>query len=272
MKVTEINLYPIKSMRGSSVPDALVRSNGLENDRCWMLVDGEGKKITQRECPRLALLFPRVEDGSLRVQVPGASDIVVALDRADWTEELLTVDLWGHAHTGVVAPEVINCAFSDATGISCRLLWLAHGDSEANGVPFHDDAPLLAISQLSLDELDRRLPEPIPMNRFRPSVVVAGSYAFEEDGWQRIAIGETEFTAVKQCVRCAITTVDQAKGEFRGPEPLKTLATFRRIEQNVAFGAYFRPLRAGGTLRVGDEVSVIEMKPHDHADHSVAAQ
>jgi uncharacterized protein YcbX len=260
MKVTEINLYPVKSMRGTSVQDALVCSDGLENDRCWMLVDGEGNKITQRECPRLALLLPRIERGSIRVQVPGSSDIVVPLGGGGFTNELLTVDLWGHAHTGVVAAEAINRAFSDATGVSCRLLCLAHDDSEANRVPFHDDAPLLVISQLSLDELNRRLPTPVPMNRFRPSVVLAGSDPFEEDDWQRIAIGETEFTAVKQCVRCAITTVDQAEGVFRGPEPLKTLATFRRLEQNVAFGAYFRPQTAGASIRVGDQLEVLERK------------
>lgn len=256
MNVAEINLYPIKSMRGTSVPEALVGSHGLVNDRCWMLVDGEGRKITQRECPRLALLLPRVEHERLRVRVPGSSDIVVALNRTGWTGELLTVDLWGHEHTGVTASEAINRALSDATGMNCRLLWLAWEDD----VPFHDDAPLLVISQTSLDELNRRLPEPIPMNRFRPSVVVAGSTAFEEDDWQRIAIGETEFDAVKLCVRCAITTVDQAEGVFRGPEPLKTLATFRRVEQNVAFGAYFRPLTAGARIQVGDELMVRERK------------
>lgn len=254
MKITEINLYPVKSMRGTSVPEALLGSKGLENDRCWMLVDDEGKKITQRECPRLSLLVPSVENGSLRVQVPNSSDIVV--DRAGYTDEVLTVDLWGHEHTGVVAASEVNRTFSDAVGKSCRLLWLWQEDD----FHFHDDAPLLVISQTSLDELNRRLPEVVPMNRFRPSVVVAGSGAFEEDEWQRIAIGETEFEAVKLCVRCSITTVDQAQGEFRGPEPLKTLATFRRLEQNVAFGAYFRPLTAGAKLRVGDDLRVLEHK------------
>lgn len=260
MNVTEINLYPVKSLRGTSVPEALICSNGLENDRCWMLVYGEGEKITQRECPRLALLLPRVENRSLRVQVPGLSDIVVALDSGGWTDELLTVDLWGHEHTGMIARETVNRALSNAIGVSCRLLWLAHADSRGNGVPFHDDAPLLVISQSSLDELNQRLPTPVPMNRFRPSVVVAGSDAFEEDDWQHIAIGETEFAAVKLCVRCAITTIDQAQGEFRGPEPLKTLATFRRIEQNVAFGAYFRPVTVGAKIRAGDNLEVLERK------------
>ena len=260
MKLTEINLYPIKSLRGTSVPEAVIRDHGLENDRCWMLVDGEGNKITQRECPRLSLLLPRVEDGRLRVEVPGISDIVVSRNGSGWTDELLTVDLWGHEHTGAVATDAVNRAFSDAIGMSCRLLSLAQQNSDETQAPFHDDAPLLVISQSSLDELNRRLPSPVPMNRFRPSVVVAGSKAFEEDEWQRIAIGETEFTAVKQCVRCAITTIDQAEGEFRGPEPLKTLATFRRLEQNVAFGAYFRPLASGGKLRVEDELRVLERK------------
>ena len=261
MNVTEINLYPIKSLRGSSVSKALVGEYGLANDRCWMLVDDQGRKITQRECPRFALLRPQVEDGKLRVSVPGLSDIVVPLDEAVWTDERLNVDLWGHAHVGLMARAAINQAFTDATGMSCRLLWLPQGDSDTDNVPFHDDAPLLVISQSSLDDLNGRLPSPVPMNRFRPSVVVAGSSGFEEDEWQRIAIGETEFEAVKLCVRCSITTVDQAEGEFRGPEPLKTLASFRRIEQNVAFGAYFRPHSAGGMLRVGDELKVLETKP-----------
>ena len=260
MQITEINVYPVKSLRGSSVSEALIGAHGLENDRRWMLVDAEGKKLTQRERPRLALLVPRVEDGHLRVRVPAASDIVVLLDDSSWSDERVTVDLWGHERTGVAAVDAVNRAFSDAVGASCRLLELSNGESGASEAPFHDDAPLLVISQSSLDELNRRLPAPVPMNRFRPSVVVAGSAPFEEDQWQRMAIGETEFSAVKICVRCSITTVDQAEGEFRGPEPLKTLATFRRLEQNVAFGAYFRPERAGAKLRVGDDLRVLETK------------
>ena len=260
MNITEINVYPIKSLRGTSVPEAPICSHGLENDRLWMLVDGENKKLTQREWPRLSMLVPQVENGGLRVQAPGISDIVVSRDGLDWTDERLTVDLWGHEHTGIVAADRVNRAFSDAVGRICRLLSLAHETTMANGVPFHDDAPLLVISQSSLDDLNQRMASPLPMNRFRPSVVVAGSSAFEEDGWQRIVIGDTEFTAVKLCVRCSMTTVDQMQGEFRGPEPLKTLATFRRLEQNVAFGAYFSPAKPGGKLRVGDELTVLERK------------
>ncbi len=269
MNVIEITLYPVKSLRGTSVSEAVVCSYGLENDRCWMLVDGEGKKLTQRECPRLAMLTPQIEDCRLRVQVPGSSDIVVQPGAAGWTNEVVAVDLWGHEHVGMVAVDSVNAALSSAVGVSCRLLSLVDGASgNMNDASFHDDAPILIISQSSLDELNRRLSTPLPMNRFRPSVVVAGSNAFEEDEWQRIAIGDTEFSAVKLCVRCAITTVDQAVGEFRGPEPLKTLATFRRIEQNVAFGAYFRPQRTGAKLRVGEQLKVLESNAVAHSFRS----
>ena len=261
MNVAELNLYPVKSLRGTSLSEALVCSYGLEHDRNWMLIDSDGNKITQREWPRLSLLVPHLEGGQLRVEVPGAADIVVPSNGSGWTNEQVTVDLWGHEHGGVVASNAINGAFSDAIGLSCRLLSLrSHGTSASQDAAFHDDAPLLIISQASLNDLNRRLPSPLPMNRFRPSVVVAGSHAFAEDGWQRISIGDTEFTAVKLCVRCSITTVDQTEGEFRGPEPLKTLATFRGIEQNVAFGAYFRPVKAGGRVRLGDEITLLEEK------------
>jgi uncharacterized protein YcbX len=261
MDVAEINLYPIKSLRGTSVSEAVVCSYGLEHDRNWMLIDADGKKLTQREWPGLAKLVPHLENGNLRVEVPEAADIIVARNNSTRTTEQIAVDLWGHEHVGAITSHATNRAFTEAVGRSCRLLSLSSGSALGpEDAAFHDDAPFLVISQASLDDLNRRLPSPLPMNRFRPSVVVTGSQPFEEDTWQRITIGDAEFTAVKLCVRCSMTTVDQAEGEFRGPEPLRTLATFRRVEQNVAFGAYFRPVNVGGKLSVGDELRVLETK------------
>src|SRR5689334_4235322 len=120
MNITEINIYPIKSLRGTSVPEATVGNHGLENDRCWMLVDADGKKITQRDLPRLSLLIPHVEGDRLRVQIPGASDIVVSRNGSSFTDQLLTVDLWGHEHTGAIATDDVNHAFSAVLGMSCR--------------------------------------------------------------------------------------------------------------------------------------------------------
>jgi uncharacterized protein YcbX len=258
MHISEINVYPIKSLRGNSVNEARVCGYGLEHDRRWMLVDAGSRMITQRECPRLATLAPRLENGHLRVQVRDGNVIDVSLNGSAWSDQQATVDVFGHQYVGVAASDAINRAFSDAIQTTCCLLSIRSDVFRVTtAVAFHDSSPILAISQASLDELNKRLPTPLPMNRFRPNLVITGANPFEEDSWQRIAIGETDFRLIKQCERCAITTVDQAEGAFSGPEPLKTLAAFRRKGPNVAFGAYYRPEGAGAKIRVGEEVCVL---------------
>jgi len=262
MKVSDIFVYPIKSLRGSAVEEALVCGYGLEHDRRWMLVDADSKMITQRECPRLATLYPHVGDGQLRITIPGSADIVVPFSGDAWTEHQVTIDVWGHGYVGVAASDTINAALSEAIGVACRLASIRSDIFRMKQeVAFHDDSPLLVISQASLDELNRRSPAPIPMNRFRPNLVIADANPFEEDLWQRIVIGDSLLRSVKACERCVITTVDQAEGVFRGPEPLKTLATFRRKGENVAFGQYFRPEGNGTKIHRGDEVRAVEFKP-----------
>ena len=262
MHVSDIFVYPIKSLRGTAVGEALVCGYGLEHDRRWMLVDADSKMITQRECPRLATLYPHVEDGRLRITIPGSADVVVRLDDDAWTGHQVAVDIWGHGYVGVAASDAINAALSEAIGVACRLASVRSDIFRMKReVAFHDDSPLLVISQASLDELNRRSPTPIPMNRFRPNLVIGDAKPFDEDLWQRVTIGDTALRAVKQCERCVITTVDQAEGVFRGPEPLRTLATFRRKGENVAFGQYFRPESGGTKIHRGDEVRVLELKP-----------
>jgi uncharacterized protein YcbX len=260
--VAEILVYPIKSLRGSSVNEAVICGYGLEHDRRWMLVNGDSKMITQRECPRLATLHPHIEDDRLRIETPDGGEIIVPFNSDSWTSQQVTVDVWGRGYVGVVASNEINSAVSAAIGTACRLTSIRSDIFRMkHDVAFHDDSPILLISQASLDELNRRLPAPLPMNRFRPNLVVAGAKPFEEDLWQRIQVGVTVLRAVKPCERCVITTVDQSEGVFRGPEPLKTLATFRRKGDDVAFGQYFRPEGKGTTLHRGDEVQVLELKP-----------
>lgn len=266
MHIAQINVYPVKSMRGTSIESATLCRYGVENDRQYMLVDDTGKMISQRECPKLALLLPRIVEGHLWIEVPNSVDILVPAAPSSWTDESVTVDVWGQQYIGVAASEVINVQLSEAIGRSCRLLAIRSDLFRTKReVAFHDDAPILVISQASLDDLNSRMPTPVPMNRFRPTLVIEGSEAFAEDTWQSIAINGTTFRAVKQCVRCAITTVDQAEGGFRGPEPLKTLATFRRKKENVAFGAYFKPESTGRELRVGDELQVLEQHAYSTA-------
>ena len=260
MKVADIFVYPIKSLRGTAVEEALVCGYGLEHDRRWILVDADSKMITQRECPRLATWHPHVENGRLRLWLT-RGEVIVPFSGDYWTEQQVTLDVWGHGYIGVLASEAINAALSQAIGAACRLASIRSDIFRMkHDVAFHDDSPVLIISQASLDELNRRSPAPIAMNRFRPNLVISDASPFEEDFWQRITIGDTVLRAVKACERCVITTVDQAEGVLKGPEPLKTLATFRRKGDSVAFGQYFRPETKGMRFRRGEDVRVLELK------------
>ncbi len=258
MKVSDINVYPIKSLRGSPVSEALVRSHGLEHDRRWMLVDSHVHMITQRECARVATLTPRVENDGLRVMSPGREEVFVPFDPAGWTDNEVVVDVWGHAYVGVAAITPINQALGEVIGTHCQLLSIrADVFRVKRDVAFHDDSPILIISESSLEELNRRLAVPLPMNRFRPNIVVRDATPFDEDTWRQIMIGDASFRAIKACERCVTTTIDQATGVPCGPEPLATLAKFRRTGQGVAFGQYYRPEQAPATIRVGDPVNVL---------------
>ena len=258
MNVSAINLYPIKSLGGIALQKALVCFQGLENDRRWMLVTPESKMITQRECPLLATLTPAVGPDGLRIATQDGREVFVPHDAGSWTDTEITVDIWGHAYVGVPAIQTINNTVGDIIGMPCQLLSIrADVFRTKRDVAFHDDAPILMISESSLEELNQHLAVPLPMNRFRPNVVVRDAGPFEEDGWQRVAIGNAIFRAVKACLRCVTTTIDQAMGTPRGPEPLATLAKFRRQGEGVAFGLYCRPEQAGATIRLGDTVTVL---------------
>ena len=259
MKVSAINLYPIKSLRGYALEEAQVCSYGLEHDRRWMLVNPASQMITQRECPRLALITALADADGLLVAAPEGREVFVAHDPTGWTQDESVVNVWGRSYVGVVAVAPINQALSEIIGMSCKLLAIrADVFHVKREVAVHDDAPILIISESSLEELNRRLEVPLPMNRFRPSIVVRDASPFAEDEWQRIAIGDAVLQAVKACQRCVITTIDQAEGIFRGPEPLATLAKFRRQGEGVAFGQYYRPEQSSATIRLGDAVTVLE--------------
>ena len=262
MNVSAINVYPIKSLRGNSLEEALICSYGLEHDRQWMLVDIQSRMITQRECTLLATFTVLAGRDGLRIATPDVREISVPHDTSSWTNDEVVVDVWGHSYVGVAAVSPINQAISEAIGMNCRLLSIrADVFRVKRDVAFHDDAPILIISDSSLKELNRRLTVPLPMNRFRPNIVVSDAAPFDEDGWQRIAIGDGCFRAIKACERCVITTVDQATGTFSGPEPLATLAKFRRKGEGVAFGQYYRPEQASAMIRLGDAVTVLGAIP-----------
>jgi uncharacterized protein YcbX len=260
--VSSLHVYPLKSAAGIAVNSALAEARGFTHDRCWMLVDAGGTFLTQREHPSLALVgfFPLA--GEIAVRAPGMELFRTAPQPAG-TEEL-QVRLWNDTVTAdAVSPEA-DAWFTRYLGRPCRLVALgpathrpvaARYALRGEETGFVDAMPYHLMSEASLAELNARLDTPLPMDRFRPNIVVTGCAAFAEDAWRNIRIGGVDFRVTKPVSRCAITTVDQQTGD-RSTEPLAELARFRRTGNAVLFGQY---LIAEGTgpVRVGDDVEVL---------------
>jgi uncharacterized protein YcbX len=265
MRVSALYAYPIKSCRGSELESAPVGPRGFLGDRQWMLVTPDGDFLTQREYPRIALIHPRWDAGQLEISAPGMlhyslGPVVPGPRRqvAIWRDTCEAVD------QGDAAAEW----FSTYLGAPCRLVRLAddftrqvdqrYAPRPTDQTGFADGFPFLIISQASLDDLNSRLSTPLPMNRFRPNLVVTGCGPFAEDTWKVIRVGGIVLDVVKPCARCVITTTDQDTTE-RGKEPLHTLASYRNVNGKVMFGQNAIH-RSEGQLRRGDVVEVLETR------------
>ncbi|OKI50390.1 MOSC domain-containing protein [Streptomyces sp. MJM1172] len=269
--VQALHVHPVKSVAGTAPDEVAVEPWGLTGDRRWAVVDSEGAVITQRQQARLALASARpLEGGRVALSGPGMAELVVEVPEPGPLEPVM---LFGKKIETVVAATTAADWFSAFLGVPARLV---HMDEPAvrrpvdpdyalpgETVSLADGYPLLLTTLASLDALNGLIAEgdhpeegPLPMNRFRPNLVVSGAEAWAEDGWRRIAIGDAVFRGVRECGRCIITTTDQTTAE-RGKEPLKTLARHRRIGKSLAFGRMLVPVRLG-TVRVGDEVRVLE--------------
>ncbi len=259
LTVQDIFVYPIKSLGGIRLSEALVEERGFRYDRRWMLVDQEGVFISQRKYPRLALLVVSLEDGGLVVSNSQQQSVQVQIPFDLATGPEITVTIWDDQVTAKIVHPDLNSWFSDFLGFSVCLVKMLESSHRkvdpkyaihAESVSFADGMPYLLIGQESLNDLNSRLVDPIPMDRFRPNIVFAGGSAYLEDKLRKIKIGELEFEIVKPCARCVMTTVDQSTGT-KGKEPLKTLSTYRTINGKVYFGQNVIALQSG-TIKVGD--------------------
>ncbi|MYW02857.1 MOSC N-terminal beta barrel domain-containing protein [Streptomyces sp. SID3343] len=262
-----LHVYPIKSARGIDLAEAVVEPWGLAGDRRWMLVDESGRFISQRKEPRLATVTVRQEpDGAIVVRAPSMDEL-----RVEPTAEvrLIPVSVWESELDAALAADDAHTWFGKFLGTDVRLVHLDDPTrrrpdqtyaASADRVSFADGYPLLLTTTGSLEALDALMDEPLPMNRFRPSVVVDEPIAWAEDAWRRVRIGAVTFRVVKPCGRCIVTTTDQRTGE-RGHEPLRTLARHRRFGKSLVFGQNLVPDLVPGepsTIRVGDAFEVVE--------------
>ncbi|MGV9275615.1 MOSC domain-containing protein [Streptomyces griseosporeus] len=269
-ELQSIHVHPVKAFRALSVREAVVEPWGLAGDRRWVLIDDGGKVVTQRQQPRLALAAAEpLPGGGLRLSAPGLDPLEVAVPEPGDT---VTVDVFGDKVEGVLADTAAHAWCGAYLGTGARLV---HMDDPATRRPvdpdyalpgetvsFADGFPLLVTTTASLDALNALVAKgdhahegPLPMNRFRPNLVVAGTAAWAEDDWTRIAVGEVEFRVAKVCGRCVVTTTDQHSAT-RGKEPLHTLGRHRHMNGSLVFGQNLVPL-GPGTIRVGDPVRIL---------------
>jgi uncharacterized protein YcbX len=274
--VTELLIYPIKSCAGIQVGEAQFLVSGVVaqgvHDREWMLVTREGQFLTQREYPRMALLTPRIDGDAVEVTAPGMPPLRLPLAH-DPMAANLTVQIWDHSVEAADCGDAAAAWFADAIQGPCRLVRFrpdvhrATSTKWTGGVPaetrFADGYPILVIGQASLDDLNARLQAagraPLPMNRFRPNLVVDGIEAFEEDYVESFAADGLAIRPVKPCARCPIPAIDQATG-IPGLDPLDILQGYRanpRMEGAVCMG--MNCIVTGGegdSLRVGQQLDV----------------
>lgn len=274
--LTELNLYPVKSCAGVALREATITAAGLMTnhiyDREWMVVDAQGGFLTQRTHPRMALITPRLKTDTLELRAPGMLVLEIPLDLPDPEEApTLTVRIWKDTVKAYDCDETTATWFSEFLGQPCRLVRF-HPDAKrvadnkwTNGTLastlFSDGYPVLVISEASLADLNEKLiaqgRTELPMNRFRPNIVVNGIGAFEEDYLESFQIGGTWFKPVKPCPRCVMPAIDQATGES-GPSPLDTLQTYRanaKLDGGIAFGMNAIVLEGEGhIISVGQNV------------------
>lgn len=260
--LSEIHIYPVKSLGGIALDRWSLDDFGLHLDRRWMVVDPSGRFVTQRQYPQMARIQPRLLNSGNGLALYHPELGVFRVPAADPARPRWRVKVWSDTVAALPVSEAADSWISEAIGVRCRLVWFPDDvrrqvdtryARKGERTAFSDGFPLLLISQASLDDLNGRLSNPVPMRRFRPNLVVSGTEPYAEDNWQRIQIGTIAMRVVKPCSRCIITTVDPETGCRTGQEPLATLATYRRRGNKVYFGQNAIH-EARGELRVGDEV------------------
>lgn len=258
--LSEIWLYPVKSLGGYRIPASRVLMKGLEHDRRWMLIDSNNRFLTQRTFPQLALFTARIQGDDLMLGQDGQHLQVPVVAR---TGDSFVATVWDDEVQVYGCSPAADEWFSDLLHFPVRMVRFPEVHArqadpayspQGQWVSLADGYPFLIIGDASLADLNGRLPTPVPMNRFRPNFVFTGGQAYEEDQWRDFTIGSVEFVGVKPCSRCVMTTVDQTTG-LKNTEPLATLGGYRRRGGKVYFGQNALA-KFTGTVNEGDIIVI----------------
>jgi uncharacterized protein len=268
MKVSQLYIYPIKSLGGIAVSSVNITDRGFEHDRRWMLIDENNRFLTQREIAEMALLHTEILQDGLKISHKEDSANYTEASFIPTTADIITADIWGTLCKTLLVSADADKWFSNILNVSCRLVYMPDStrikidDRYAihnNAITsFSDGYPILMISEASLNDLNDKMGEPLPMNRFRPNLVFTGGDAYIEDTMKEFSIYGCNFFGVKPCSRCVVTTINQETIE-KGKEPLKTLSLYRKKDTKVFFGE--NVIAAGtGKINIGDTITILKTK------------
>jgi len=262
LKISQLYIYPVKSLAGIAVTEATVTDRGLKHDRRWMLVDEQNRFLSQRQLPQMALFDPAITpDGLLIKHRFNNEQILIPFEPQ--TTDLLNVEVWDDTCSAIRVSNKADEWFTRLLEIKCHLVYMpdathrlvdqkyAHNNELTS---FADGYPFLLIGQASMDDLNNRLAEAVTVNRFRPSIVFTGGYPFQEDEITHLTINDINFYGVKPCVRCNIPAIDPYTGAI-GKEPVKTLAKYRSRNNKIYFGQNL--IHNGtGNISIGDVIEL----------------
>ncbi len=267
IQVSQLYIYPVKSLGGIALPAVNIARHGFEHDRRWMITDEHGHFLSQREIPAMAMLHLSAAENGWKLQHVHDSNKNFFIPLAPPPQQPVTVQIWGSKTAALPAGEAADEWFTQQLGMQCKLVYMPEQegvlvDEQYNinhGVTaFSDGFPILMTSEASLELFNSRSTEIIPMNRFRPNMVISGTAAHEEDSMKEFSINGIHFFGVKPSARCVVTTINQTTAA-KGKEPLKTLSIYRSQNNKTYFGE--NVMAAGtGTISTGNIVTILSKK------------
>lgn len=265
LKLSEIWIYPVKSLGGIALQQSKVTDRGLEHDRRWLLVDEKGCFITQREYPKLALFQPEITDNLLKISHKVLQESIAVSLYPSFSGTAIKVTVWEDVVEAFEVSSEASAWFSSILGFAVRLVYMPdeslrkvdadYAVSPNDVTSFSDGFPFLIIGQSSLDDLNSRMVKAVSIRRFRPNFVFSGGKAYEEESWREFTMGTLSFYGVKPSGRCIMTTVDPESGTISGKDPLLTLSKYKNVGNKVIFGQNIIAQQQG-SIAVNDVVRV----------------
>ncbi len=267
LQVSQLNIYPVKSLGGISKQTVQLCSTGFEYDRRWMLVDEKNVFLSQRTHPQMVLLHTAQNDDGFIVSKYNDENLSIVIPYVTEAKKKLKVTVWEDICNAVVVSDEHNEWFSDMLHFKCKLVYMPDDavrlvdkryavNNEITS--FSDGYPILMIGEATLEHLNNKLKDALPMNRFRPNLVFSGGHAHIEDEMEKFSINDINFLGVKPCSRCVMTTINQQNAE-KGKEPLKTLSTYRMKDNKIYFGQNVLH-HQNGIINVSDTISITQQR------------